>query len=572
MEITPDKKKLLGLVEQAAQGTIALPMFQRNFVWSRDDVTDLLRSVLKNYFIGSFLLLKIDPADSPFAYRPIASIDGNQIRPDWLILDGQQRLTSLHYVFTAPGISLKWTKYPYRFFLDLNKVREGNVDEALFSERTDSCGELLIRENQFKRLAVPFTELPSWERWLNEYEKWLIERDKDQYFEDYFPHAKPRWNAIVDVLKQFMVPTIEIPKIASADGNRIAEICAIFEKMNSTGVRLSVYDLLTARIYRYGIDLHRLWEEACETYDWIQEFAGKDADPDPYGLFMLRTMALIRSQEVKGKSLINLSHVNFVNDWNRAAQAMSRALQRITATNPDGFGVFDQKWLPYSTMVPVLAALLDWVERNGNDARALAGVKAWYWASVFLERYAGAVESTSLKDYTDLLKWFKNPNNQPDIFQEAERNIIDNPNFGLGRVARRNAIYRGMMNLIAIRGAKDFCADDSIEFHVLDDHHIFPQAFLRKQQPAAEAVEINTVVNKTLISAHTNKRISQRAPSDYVRKLIPEAKREEILASHFIDGGAAEAMLEDDYPRFLAARESVLVGQVRKLVAVASAD
>jgi len=567
MDIIPDKKDLLGLVQQASKGTIALPMFQRNFIWSRDDVTDLLRSVLKNYFIGSFLLLRIDPDDSPFAYRSIAGIDRDSIRPDWLILDGQQRLTSLHYVFTAPPLSLKWTKYPYRFFLDLKKLDESDLDDAIFSERSDSCAELLVDEIQFERQIVPFTELRRWEDWLNRYEKWLIGRDKDQYFEQYFPNWKPRWNEVVGVLKQFLVPTIEIPKIGSGEVDRIAEVCAIFEKMNSTGVALSVYDLLTARIYPHGIDLHRLWEETCKEHDCIQKFAGRDCDPDPYALFMLRTVALMRGREVKGRSLINLSAENFESDWKRADRAMEKALQRIEATNADGFGVFDQKWLPYSTIVPVLAALLDRIERDGNDARALAGLKAWYWASVFLERYAGSVESITFKDYRDLVQWFQDPSYRPEVFEQATRNIVQNPNFQLRSTTRRNAVYRGIMNLIAIRGAKDFQADDAIEFHVLDDHHIFPKAFLSKRHPQAGPVEVNTVVNKTLISALTNRRISRKAPSEYIVELLPAAHRDQILASHFIEDDALEALLSDDYDWFLRARERTLVNRVREVVA-----
>ncbi|HIE12641.1 MAG TPA: DUF262 domain-containing protein [Desulfotomaculum sp.] len=104
MEITPDKKRLLDLVERAKTGEIALPEFQLSFVWTRDDVKDLLTSVLKGYFIGSFLLLKVDVESSPFAFRAVAGVGkpAEQLRPDWLILDGQQRLTSLHYAFAAP--------------------------------------------------------------------------------------------------------------------------------------------------------------------------------------------------------------------------------------------------------------------------------------------------------------------------------------------------------------------------------------------------------------------------------------------------------------------------------------
>ncbi|CEP69106.1 Domain of unknown function DUF262 [Moorella glycerini] len=560
MDITPDKKRLLDLVERARSGEIALPEFQRNFVWTRDDVRDLLTSVLKGYFIGSFLLLKVDAESSPFAFRAVAGVEKPRdlLKPDWLILDGQQRLTSLHYAFAAPPLPLKWTKYPYRFFLDLKKISAGDLDVAVFSERADQCGRYLDRAYQFEKLIVPFTELPRWEDWLNDYERWLIERDREHYFNEYFKVRKPVWNSAVEVIRQFYVPTIEIPKVKPDDADGIAEVCAIFEKLNSTGVALSVYDLLTARLYRFGIDLHRLWQEAMEGNELLHQFSG--GDPDIYGVLVLRTLALIREQEVKSKFLINLRPEDFAKDWQTAVLYLEKALKRATSTSQDGFGAFVQKWLPYSTMMPVLAALLYRIDRDKLDNRAYRGVKKWYWGSVFLERYAGSVESITLADYRDLVQWFSDPGHKPAVFEQIDRNILHNPNFSLRDTARVNAVYRGVMNLVAIQGAKDFRADDAIEFHALDDHHIFPRVFLAsvkdvKGKSKYQNPDINTVLNRTLISQATNRRISRMKPSEYLAKLVPSERKKEIMATHLIDEAALAAMERDDYEGFLEARE-----------------
>ena len=126
MKVVPDNNGLLDLVRRARKGTLVLPQFQRNFVWSRDDITGLLESILEGHFIGSFLLLRTDADSVPFGLRPIEGVDlaDSQLRPDAMILDGQQRITSLHYAFAAPPIPLRWTKYPYRFFLNLRKLSE----------------------------------------------------------------------------------------------------------------------------------------------------------------------------------------------------------------------------------------------------------------------------------------------------------------------------------------------------------------------------------------------------------------------------------------------------------------
>ncbi|HEY5262604.1 MAG TPA: DUF262 domain-containing protein, partial [Solirubrobacteraceae bacterium] len=67
MEIIPDKRKVVGLVEHAHEGKICLPNFQRDFVWTREEVADLIRSIVRGYFIGSLLLLRCDPNSPPFA-------------------------------------------------------------------------------------------------------------------------------------------------------------------------------------------------------------------------------------------------------------------------------------------------------------------------------------------------------------------------------------------------------------------------------------------------------------------------------------------------------------------------
>ena len=109
MDIIPDKRKVVGLIEHAHDGKICLPNFQRDFVWTREEVADLVRSIIRGYFIGSLLLLRCDPNNPPFAPEFLrgAQPSYKEPRPEHLVLDGQQRLSSLMYALTAPDLSLK---------------------------------------------------------------------------------------------------------------------------------------------------------------------------------------------------------------------------------------------------------------------------------------------------------------------------------------------------------------------------------------------------------------------------------------------------------------------------------
>jgi hypothetical protein len=135
MDIIPDKRKVVGLVEQAYKGEICLPNFQRDFVWTREEVADLMRSIVRGYFIGSLLLLRCDKKNPPFA--PIflrgAEPAYRDPRPELLVLDGQPRLSSPIYALTAPDLSLKDSSQRRWFFLNLDLLlSEPDSDEIIF--------------------------------------------------------------------------------------------------------------------------------------------------------------------------------------------------------------------------------------------------------------------------------------------------------------------------------------------------------------------------------------------------------------------------------------------------------
>jgi hypothetical protein len=575
MDITTRDEPLKWLIEKVETAEIVLPEFQRSFVWRRNDVEDLLISILKGYYVGSFILLRIDKDNTPFAPRPVEGLerDPRSLHPQWMLLDGQQRLTSLYYVFHAPNqVTLRNTSYPYHFFLDLNKLEDGDLDNAISSERSDWCKDLLGKQRQFEALIIPFTELHSscWPTWLKDYRKWFYRKGKlSEETLLQLQDTVDKWEEVIDNLYNLEVAIVQFPQVKSDDVTAIDEVCTVFEKMNSTGIPLSVFDLATARLYKDDIKLRDLWGKANENYNLLKKFSKEETDP--FGVFILRTMALIRGQDVKRKTLINLSPKNFKADWRSAVGCIQDAMNRITSTQEGGFGVFDPKWLPYSTMIPALAALLHHIKINNLDYKAYEALRKWYWGSIFLERYAGAVESTSHQDFQELVRYFEDPSVQPKVFGKIQEDILANPNFSLRSVSRRNAVYKGVINLLAIRGAKDFHTGDAIEFFTLEDHHIFPRSRLAKKKTndAGEhheykSEEINTILNRTLISEGTHKLIRDHWPSEYIPEIVPSARKAEIMSSHFIDEHALAALESDQYDAFRKHRERCILATLRK--------
>src|SRR4051794_11650160 len=169
MEIIPDKRKVTGLVEAAYEGKVCLPNFQRDFVWSREEVADLVRSIVRGYFIGSLLLLRCDPANPPFApvFLRGAQPQVREPRPELLILDGQQRLSSLIYALTAPDLSLKDSSQRRWFFLNLDVLLDDpDSDEVVFDRSKRELRGLLTSESQFEQRILPCTTLLNQQRFF----------------------------------------------------------------------------------------------------------------------------------------------------------------------------------------------------------------------------------------------------------------------------------------------------------------------------------------------------------------------------------------------------------------------
>jgi hypothetical protein len=585
VEIIPDKRKVVGLVEQAHEGKICLPNFQRDFIWTREEVADLMRSIVRGYFIGSLLLLRCDPADPPFA--PIflrgANPPNREPRPELLILDGQQRLSSLIYAVTAPDLSLKDSTQRRWFFLNLDVLlAEPDSDEIVFDRARRELRGLDLPQTQFEQRILPCTNLLSQQRfykWRDGFEDWL-QHNAPEKINQYRSQWRDGWTSAATAFQTFDVALIELPRVQEADGEAIGRVCAIFEKLNSTGVDLSVYDLLTARLYRSGIHLHELWAEACRTHPRLGAWSKGKADEHKFGVLVVRTLALLRGLDPKPRILIDLAPAGFEKDWRGAAAAIERALELITNVGPDGFGVFDEKWLPGFGLVPILAALRAEIDKRSLGEAERTDLRRWYWCNVFMERYSSAVESKSRKDYLEMTQHWFDGGPEPELFREAQ-NWIGAPGFRIRTSASyASAVYSGIFCLLALRNARDWRRREDIQLQALHDHHMFPQAYLRRHGITKSAT-VNTIANRTLISDETNRKISDKAPADYLidTDIFPSPDRWELLGPHFVDTttrpllqSATEQLSNQDagaiYDRFVQAREATIIEEIRRACGV----
>lgn len=489
------------------------------------------------------------------------------------------------YALTAPDLSLKDSSARRWFFVNLDVLLdEPDSDEVVFDRSKRELRGLDNTEVQYEQRMLPCTVLltqQAFYQWRDGFEDW-VRANASAEMDRYRVEWRDGWTKAVTDFQTFDVPLVELPRVDEADGDAIGRVCAIFEKLNSTGVDLSVYDLLTARLYRYDIRLHDLWDGAVATHSRLRAWSKGKADEHKFGVLVLRALALLRGLDPKPRILIDLQPENFEADWRRAAAAMERALELVELVGPDGFGVFAEKWLPGYGLVPILAALRAEIDDKKLGQVERDELRRWYWCNVFLERYSSAVESKSRKDYQEMTRHWFDDGPEPEIFREAQA-WIGSPGFRVRDSASyASAVYSGIFCLLALRSARDWRRGEDIRLQELHDHHIFPQAYLRRHG-INKRVDVNTIANRTLISNETNNKIKDNAPADYLadRQVFPDGPQPDLLAAHFVDENAAKLLAEAAealpgeeaaqlYECFLQARQAALIGEIRRACGISA--
>ena len=250
---------------------------------------------------------------------------------------------------------------------------------------------------------------------------------------------------------------------------------------------------------------------------------------------------------------------------------MERALSLVGACRPGRLPSLTRSRLPGYGLVPILAALRAEIDEKKLGQAERDELRRWYWCNVFLGRYSSAVESKSRKDYQEMTRhWFEG-GPEPEVFREAQA-WIGSPGFQVrDSVSYASAVYSGIFCLLALRSARDWRRGEDIRLQELHDHHIVPQAYLKRHE-ITKRVDVNTIANRTLISNETNGKIKDSAPAEYLgdRDIFPDGPHPELLAPHFLDetakqllAKAAETLPDDEDAQPLRALPASAAGRPR---------
>jgi len=574
MELEWSKKKIVELVRKAYHGEVMLPDFQRNFVWARNDIEELICSLLERMFVGTFLIQRVNPTDIPFKVIPIEGankINGNfNPQPEIIVLDGQQRLTSLFYALYSPNIPLKNTTNPYSFFIDLEKLSVDNIEDAVFSwskqwrefkALLDGIGKYNLSKLKNEKI-LPLTFLANesdfWKLWYSEFRN-LFSEEEAQRIENYLKNII---NYQVHILS---IPLTERPE----------DIAILFERINRTGIKLSIFDLLTARLYKF-INLRTEWENAFNGKYWLKQIASNDIKNTKIPYYTIQGLALSKGMSIKARDIIKIDSTTLNKEsWEKAVEILeNKILSRLFDVSE--YGIANYRWLSYPSMISIWLGLFIKAEKGEIDID-INKINKWYWSVIFTERYSGSTETKQTKDFKDLVAWLTDSNKFPEVIVDMRSKLdimkIDTKYPG-------SSTYKGVFNLLFRRGAWDFYEKDKIKFSVkdLEDHHIFPRKFLENNNVK---VEKDIVLNRTLILSSTNKKISRKAPATYIEEMIKihggEEEVKNILEKHFINEemfgllksvkeNSSSEEIKEKFEQFITMREELIKNEIGKLI------
>ena len=571
-------RPITDLLKAVAEGKAQLPDFQRSWVWDDDRIKALIASVVHCYPVGAAMFLEYGNDNIRFKYRTIegSAAEGKGIVPTELILDGQQRLTSLYSALYSQKPVKTCTKtekgkeiYRY-YYIDIEKSLDPNADDEDIiisvpetKQRTSDFGrkielDLSSQDKEYELKMFPLNNIFDMSKvmlWQNGY----------QAYYNFDPTASALFfrftQEIVTKMINYAMPVITLEKETPKEA-----VCRVFENVNTGGVPLTVFELVVASYSADDFELRKDWDERKEKYFSSDILDIVTATDFLTAITLLSTYKRKLTDEkvavsCKKKDVLNLT----LDDYKKYADALTKGFVEAESILQEE-RVFSSRDLPYTTQLIPMAAICTLL-MEGNQIKVTNiknKIKQWYWCGVFGELYGGANETRFAYDIVQVIDWVNDDSKLPRTCQDSYLN----PTRLLGLQSRQSAAYKGIMALILKNHSQDFISGREMDFAVykseyIDIHHIFPRAYCEANK--LSKAKWNSVVNKTPISYSTNREIGGIAPSKYLEKIEKKGQvfpttLDAYLETHWIN---ASLVRDDDFDQFIIDRAKRLLDAIQ---------
>lgn len=510
---------------QVTKGEIKVPKFQRPFVWETNQALALLDSILNNYPVGSLLLWRT--AQKLKTERDIGKFQLPQVddlTPTEYVLDGQQRLTVIYSVLGAPDDAPGFSA-----LYDLEQQKFLAAEEAVLSIST-----------------FPM-------RWLYQTTKLLDFRTKLQGHSD-ASDLQARFDQLVDTFTSYQIPVVTLRELS------IEEVCPIFERINSSGTPLSIFDLMVAATWSNDFDLN----------DNVAEIT-LALEPKNFGTIkgttVLKCLSAVQFDSVNRERILALRKVgDDPKKMNTLVAKTKKALMRASDQLLTDFKVYSLDFLPYEAHLVILTYIYS--KKPRISAAQQKRIRQWFWRSAFSERYRGAPDTSVTKDLEEVLQFvLHGPEADVDKFGEVPKGAELLSSVFRKNNSRSRAFSLALAKTVPMNLTNGSPIDTANALSVYNKkqfHHIFPEAFLRRTQPK---VERSYVLNFCMLAASENNLVSDQDPQVYLPELIHDlgTGADAVLSSNLMPSTSDFDYSCAELEPFMKARLPLVRAQIEKL-------
>lgn len=514
------------IIDRVVSGEIRIPAFQREWVWTPQQVSFLLDSIYKNFPIGTVFLWKTSTRlESERELGNFTIPEPRKEHPVYYVLDGQQRITSLFSVFQTeltPSNNYEWLNIYFDF---------------------DASDD--IQENKFVALADA-------DLITNIHFPMSVIFDAGKFYTEVSKLDQPKRDIILKVQQMFQEYSLPVQEFETDSKESIA---IVFERINRAGTPLNTYQLLTAWSWSADFDLQEEFSELAEELR-PYGFGNLSQDKD----LQLKCCSGIIRGETSPSVIMSLTGEEVRANFVKIRSGIIGAIEFLK----DQLKVQSLDWLPYPSMIVSLSAFFATDRASGmpyTDAQRKQLLK-WFWKSNFARRYNSAIqdrhktdiqlmktlattESTSIADFSCKI--------EPQYFSESAFNVgtVNTKTFVL---MLANANPRSFISGANVRLGDVLKTVNRNEFH-----HIFPKKYLERL--GVDKKKANCMANFCFLNNADNQKIKDKDPNVY-KSLLPPASINNILESAICPTNSLDLTYDD----FLTERINKLVETANKMI------
>jgi hypothetical protein len=551
------------LVSMIERGELRLPEMQRRYVWRSTRVRDLLDSLYRGYPSGAILLWETDEA-VPLQGMAVAQA-ANPFVSTRLLLDGQQRLTSLSAVVRGTPVTVRGRKKPIDLLFNLEHPdqlvvtevnEESDGDEDLEADEADSTPDDLQKRFDRMTFVVSTRKLERLPQWVSVTDVFRSDSDAaflkragvsgldDPNFERY-SHRLARLRGI----RKYVYRMDVLERQLSYD-----EVTEIFVRVNSLGAKLRSSDLALAQITAK-------WRNSLREFETFQSECAKAGFDLDLGL-LLKNLVVFTTGQSRFLTVSNLTVTALQRGWSESRKGMDFALNFLRSN----VGIHDPALLS-SPFIIVAIAFLGHSRQYTLTPRESSRLRYWILIANAKGRYSRGSSETILDQD---LATIRDGGTVDDLVDRLRLQVgrLDITAEELEGRNQRSALFKTLFLAFKAAGAKDWrsqvgiALDHSGAQHRLQFHHIFPKAILKAHN--VEAREIDDIANLCFIGGKTNRQISDRPPARYFPELREKAG-DAVFAAQCIP--IEPPLLElESYEAFLKARREMMAARLNEFL------